>query len=156
MKKIEAGMSAPDFELPATGNRTITLAALRGLNVVLYFYPKDNTPGCVREGQEFRNHYAAFQALDTEILGVSRDDLQSHETFKKNQRLPFPLLADTEETVCRAFGVIKMKKMYRKEVRGIERSTFLLDKSGVVREIWRQVKVDGHVSEVLQALKALQ
>lgn len=145
----------PAFKLPATGGKTISLTGLKGKNVVLYFYPKDSTPGCTREGQDFRDNYRKFRARNTVILGVSRDSLRSHEKFKAAQDFPFDLIADEEEILCSIFAVVKMKNMYGKKVRGIERSTFLIDDKGVLRREWRKVKVDGHVDEVLAAVKTL-
>lgn len=155
MSSISPGDKVPDFALPATGNREIGLQQLKGRNVVIYFYPKDSTPGCTSEGQDFRDNYPAFQQLDTEILGVSRDSLKSHENFKAKQGFPFELLSDSEETLCRLFDVIKEKNMYGRKVMGIERSTFLIDADGVLRREWRKVKVKGHVDEVLEAVKTL-
>src|SRR4051812_6762677 len=145
---------APQLELPATGNQTFRLADARGRTVVLYFYPKDNTPGCTTEGQQFRDLYPQFQKADCSVWGVSRDSLKSHENFKAKMAFPFELLSDEDERVCSQFGVIKMKNMYGKKVRGIERSTFVLDKSRVVRREWRGVKVPGHVQEVLDFVKS--
>ncbi len=144
----------PDFSAPATSGE-ITLSGLRGKKLVLYFYPKDNTPGCTTEGLQFRDLYPQFQKAGAEIVGVSRDSLRSHENFKAKLELPFPLISDTDESLCSLFGVIKMKKMYGKEVRGIERSTFLIDAQGVLRREWRGVKVPGHVDETLEAVQAL-
>ncbi|MBV0932195.1 peroxiredoxin [Marinobacterium weihaiense] len=144
-----------DFSAPATSEKTVTLRELKGRNVVIYFYPKDSTPGCTTEGQDFRDLYEEFQSLDTEIFGVSRDGLRSHENFKAKQSFPFELISDKDETLCQLFDVIKLKKMYGKEHLGIERSTFLIDKEGVLRKEWRKVKVKGHVAEVLEAVKAL-
>jgi peroxiredoxin Q/BCP len=155
MSEIRIGEIVPDFELPATGNQTLRLSDLREKNVVLYFYPKDSTPGCTREGQDFRDHIQAFDKLDTVIVGVSRDSLKSHEKFKETQCFPFALLSDQDELLCSRFGVIKEKNMYGKKVMGIERSTFLIDAKGVLRREWRKVKVDGHVAEVLDAVKQL-
>lgn len=151
----EIDQPAPAFELPATGERSIALEDLRGRNVVLYFYPKDNTPGCTQEGQDFRDLYPEFQKLDTEILGISRDSVRSHENFSRKYQFPFPLLSDGEETVCHQFGVIKEKKMYGKTHMGVERSTFLIDKEGVLRQAWRGVKVKGHAQTVLDAVREL-
>lgn len=153
--QIAIGQALPDFELPATGGKSIRLSSLKGKHVVVYFYPKDNTPGCTLEGQDFRDHHQQFAKLDTVILGVSRDSLSAHEKFKTEQNFPFDLLSDVDETLCKLFDVIKLKNMYGKEVMGIERSTFLIDKKGVLRQEWRKVKVDGHVAEVLEALKTL-
>lgn len=153
--KAVINKKVPAFKLPATGGQTVSLTGLKGKNVVLYFYPKDSTPGCTREGQDFRDNYRKFRARNTVILGVSRDSLKSHEKFKTAQGFPFELIADEDETLCDIFAVVKMKNMYGKKVRGIERSTFLLDDKGVLRKEWRKVKVDGHVDEVLAAVKNL-
>lgn len=143
------------FELPSTGGKTFKLSAHLGKTVVIYFYPKDSTPGCTTQGQQFRDHYADFAAANTEIFGISRDSIKSHENFKAKFEFPFDLLADTEELACQLFGVIKMKKMYGKEVRGIERSTFIINKEGVLIHEWRGVKVDGHIPEVLAFIRSL-
>ncbi len=155
MAKVEIGKKVPDFELPATGDKSIKLSEYKGKNVVLYFYPKDSTPGCTREGQAFRDNQAKFKRRNTVIFGVSRDSVGSHERFKEKQEFNFDLISDPEEELCTLFDVIKMKNMYGKQVRGIERSTFLIDAAGKLRREWRRVKVDGHVDEVLEALKAL-
>ena len=147
--------SAPAFELPATGGKSFRLGDAKGRTVVLYFYPKDNTPGCTTEGQQFRDLYAEFQNANCDVYGVSRDSLKSHENFKTKMAFPFDLLSDAEETACKAFDVIKMKNMYGKKVRGIERSTFVIDGKGVLRREWRAVKVPGHVQEVLEFVKTL-
>lgn len=152
---IMLGQAVPDFKLPSTNGKTISLANLKGKNVVIYFYPKDNTPGCTLEGQAFRDHQAEFAKFNTVILGVSRDSLDSHEKFKKEQNFSFDLLSDSDEALSKLFDVIKLKNMYGKEVMGIERSTFLIDSQGILRKEWRKVKVDGHVAEVLEAVKAL-
>lgn len=144
-----------DFELPATSGRVFKLSDYLGKTLVIYFYPKDSTPGCTTQGMQFRDHYADFQTANTEIVGVSRDSLKSHENFKAKFSFPFELLADTEELACGIFNVIKMKNMYGKQVRGIERSTFVIDKNGVLIKEWRGVKVDGHVEEVLDFIKTL-
>ena len=149
------GKKAPAFSLPATGEQTIALKDLKGKNIVLYFYPKDSTPGCTTEGQNFRDLYAEFQQLNTEILGVSRDSIKRHENFKAKQEFPFELLSDEAEALCNLFDVIKEKKLYGKTYMGIERSTFLIDDKGVLRQEWRKVKVKGHADEVLQAVKQL-
>ncbi len=154
-KQVRINRKVPDFEAPATGGKTIRLSDLKGQNVVLYFYPKDSTPGCTREGQDFRDNHLKFRRRKTIVLGVSRDSLRSHERFKEKQGFPFDLLSDEDEALCQLFDVIKMKNMYGKKVRGIERSTFLIDKDGVLRREWRGIKVDGHVEEVLEACKTL-
>ena len=152
----EAGKKVKDFKLPATGDKEISLDVFKGKKVVLYFYPKDSTPGCTTEGQDFRDAKARFTRQNTVVLGVSRDSLKSHENFKARQKFNFDLLSDTEEKLCSQFDVIKMKNMYGKQVRGIERSTFLIDEKGVLRQEWRKVKVKGHVDEVLEAVKSLK
>ncbi|WP_203141165.1 peroxiredoxin [Marinobacter mangrovi] len=156
MSTVELNQPVPDFTLPATGEQDISLSDFRGKkNVVIYFYPKDSTPGCTTEGGDFRDHHDAFEKADTVIFGVSRDGIKSHENFKAKQSFPFELLSDKEETVCKLFDVIKLKKMYGKESLGVERSTFLIDKEGVLRQEWRKVKVKGHVEEVLEAAQGL-
>ena len=152
MSKATVGKKVPEFTLPATNEQNISLSDYKGKNIVLYFYPKDNTPGCTTESNDFKDFYAEFEKLNTVVLGISRDSLASHDKFKCKFDFPFELLSDTEETVCEIFDVIKMKNMYGKKVRGIERSTFLIDKSGTLVQEWRKVKVDGHVQEVLSAL----
>jgi peroxiredoxin Q/BCP len=147
--------SVPDFQLPATSGKTFQLSNYLGKNVVIYFYPKDSTPGCTTQGMQFRDAYTDFQQLDTEIIGISRDSLKSHENFKAKFSFPFELLADTEELACAQFGVMKMKNMYGKQVRGVERSTFIIDKKGNLVKEWRGVKVDGHAAEVLNFIKTL-
>jgi peroxiredoxin Q/BCP len=146
---VEEGQIVPDFELPANGDQTISLQSLRGKNVVIYFYPKDNTKGCTTEGNDFKDNYAAFQEANTEILGVSRDSVRSHNNFVKKYDFPFSLLSDADEEVCKIFDVIKEKSMYGKTYLGIERSTFLIDTEGRLVKAWRKVKVKGHVAEVL-------
>ncbi len=145
----------PAFQAPATSGQVIDLAQLHGKQVVIYFYPKDSTPGCTTEGQDFRDLQPAFLQADTLVFGVSRDGLKSHENFKAKQGFPFELISDREETLCKLFDVIKLKKLYGKEHLGIERSTFLIDKQGVLRHEWRGVKVPGHVQQVLEAAQAL-
>ena len=144
-----------DFQIPATSEKTVSLSQLKGKQVVIYFYPKDSTPGCTTEGQGFRDHYAEFQAANTEVFGVSRDSLKSHENFKAKQGFPFELLSDKDEALCQLFDVIKLKKLYGKEYLGVDRSTFLIDKDGVLRHEWCGVKVPGHVEAVLEQAKAL-
>lgn len=155
MSDISLDRPIPDFSAKATSDLSVDSAALRGRNLVIYFYPKDSTPGCTTEGQNFRDLYTDFQALNTEIFGVSRDGLRAHENFKAKQNFPFELISDPEEALCKLFDVIKLKKLYGKEHLGIERSTFLIDKEGVLRREWRKVKVAGHADEVLEAVKSL-
>ena len=144
-----------DFTLPSTGGTTFRLSDAKARALVLYFYPKDNTPGCTTEGLGFRDLHTAFRKAGAQIYGVSRDSIRSHENFKAKMNFPFELLSDEDEKVCRLFGVIKMKNMYGRQVRGIERSTFVLDRDRVIRREWRAVKVPGHVQEVLDFVKAL-
>ena len=152
---IMLNQPVPDFELPATSGKQFKLSDYAGKTIVLYFYPKDATPGCTSQGQQFRDAYAAFQAAGVEIFGISRDGMKSHENFKAKFTFPFELLSDTEELACQLFGVMKMKNMYGKQVRGIERSTFVIKDGQLVRE-WRGVKVDGHAKEVLEFLQSLK
>lgn len=152
---LSTGQTVPDFSLPATGGKIFRLADLRGQAVVLYFYPKDSTPGCTTEAGQFRDLHAEFVANGATVWGISRDSLKSHENFKAKLGLPFELLSDADETACRLFGVIKMKNMYGKQVRGIERSTFLIDAAGRLAREWRGVKADGHAAAVLEAVKSL-
>ena len=147
--------AVPDFTLPATGGNDFTLSSVRGQSLVIYFYPKDNTPGCTTESQHFRDLYEDFRKAGSEVVGISRDSIKSHENFKARFTLPFALLSDAEEKACTQFGVIKLKNMYGKQVRGIERSTFVLDSEGVLLREWRGVKIPGHVQEVLDFVKAL-
>ena len=144
-----------DFSLPATGDQQFTLSAHRGRTVVLYFYPKDSTPGCTTEAQQFRDLHADFVAAGCVVAGISRDSIRSHENFKAKQELPFALISDAEEQLCTQFGVIKQKKLYGRDVRGIERSTFVIDRKGVLQREWRGVKVPGHAQEVLDFVKTL-
>ncbi len=155
MSMPKVGNKAPDFTLPATGDQKIKLSALRGSPVVLYFYPKDSTPGCTQEGQDFRDRHAEFARHGAVILGISRDSLRSHENFKAKQGFPFDLLSDSDEKACQRYDVIKEKNMYGRKVLGIERSTFLIDADGKLVHEWRKVKVKGHVDEVLDAVAAL-
>jgi peroxiredoxin Q/BCP len=155
MAKITTGKKVPAFKLPATGGQEISLADCAGKNLVLYFYPKDSTPGCTTEGQDFRDKINTFRRCNTVILGISRDSLKSHENFKAKQKFPFELLSDADETLCKLFDVIKEKNMYGRKVMGIERSTFLIDDKGVLRREWRKVKVPDHVDEVLEAIGEL-
>ena len=144
-----------DFSLPSTGGGAFRLSEHRGKKLVLYFYPKDNTPGCTVEGGDFRDRYKEFRKAGAEVVGVSRDSIKSHEGFKAKMKFPFELLSDADEELCTQFGVIKMKNMYGKKVRGIERSTFVLDGEGGLAREWRGVKVPGHVEEVLNFVKTL-
>ncbi|MET3051082.1 peroxiredoxin [Pseudomonas alkylphenolica] len=152
---VELDQPVADFQAQATSGQSVSLADLAGKQVVLYFYPKDSTPGCTTEGQGFRDQYAAFQAANTEVFGVSRDGIKSHENFKAKQAFPFELISDKDEALCQLFDVIKLKKLYGKEYLGVDRSTFLIDKSGVLRKQWRGVKVPGHVDAVLAEAQAL-
>lgn len=145
----------PDFTAQATSGQAITLAGLRGRKLVLYFYPKDSTPGCTTQGQGFRDLHESFEEANTVVLGVSRDGMKSHENFKAKQGFTFELISDKDETLCQLFDVIKLKKLYGKEYLGVDRSTFLIDEQGVLRREWRGVKVPGHVREVLAAAQAL-
>lgn len=144
-----------DFKAEATGDTAVRLKDLRGQNVVLYFYPKDSTPGCTQEGQDFRDLHAKFRRQKTVIFGISRDSLASHEKFKAKQDFPFELISDPDEALCKQFDVIKEKKLYGRTFMGIERSTFLIDKDGKLRHEWRKVKVKGHAEEVLDAVRSL-
>ncbi|MDP9665724.1 peroxiredoxin [Pseudomonas sp. xss_1] len=145
----------PDFTAQATSGQTVSLSALKGRQVVVYFYPKDSTPGCTTQGQGFRDQHGAFEAANTVVLGVSRDGMKSHENFKAKQGFPFELISDKDEALCQLFDVIKLKKLYGKEYMGVDRSTFLIDKDGVLRQQWRGVKVPGHVDAVLTAAQTL-
>lgn len=155
MSLPQIGQTAPEFDRPATAERQISLASLKGNKVVLYFYPRDATPGCTTESQDFRDRHDQFVTAGTIILGVSQDPIASHEKFKAKQAMPFELISDEDGTMCQAYDVIRLKKMYGKEFEGIERSTFLIDEQGVLRQDWRKVKVPGHVDAVLEAVKAL-
>lgn len=155
MSAAEIGQHIQNFTRPATGNQQISLSDLQGKNVVLYFYPKDSTPGCTTEGQDFRDQINNFEKANTIILGVSRDTIRRHENFKNKQQFPFELLSDEDESLCKQFDVIKLKKLYGKEYLGIERSTFLIDATGILVKEWRKVKVKGHVAEVLEAAQQL-
>ena len=150
---MEINKKVPLLKLPGTSDLQFNLSDYKGRFLVIYFYPKDATPGCTTQGVDFRDAYKKFQALDTEIFGISRDTLKSHENFKEKFTFPFELLSDDEEKACELFGVIKMKNMYGKQVRGIERSTFVIDPDGKLIQAWRGVKVEGHIKEVLQFIK---
>lgn len=156
MRKAQLGEPVPNIEVQATNDQVFNLSELQGKNVILYFYPKDNTPGCTTEGQDFRDHYDEFQSLNTVVFGISKDSLDSHEQFKSQQCFPFELISDRDEALCQAFDVIKEKNLYGKKSIGIERSTFIIDKAGVLRKEFRKVKVDGHVAAVLQEIKNLR
>jgi thioredoxin-dependent peroxiredoxin len=149
------GKPVPDFSLPSTGGTTFTLSQHLGSKLVVYFYPKDSTPGCTIEGAAFRDRHDEFRRANCEVYGVSRDSVASHEKFKAKMKFPFELLSDPEEAVCKQFGVMKLKNMYGRKVRGIERSTFVLDGKGMLAREWRGVRVPGHVEEVLNFVKAL-
>lgn len=151
----ESGISLSSPALPATIHDEVSLDQFRGKPLVVYFYPRDNTPGCTKQGQGFRDHYDEFCKIGCEIVGVSRDTLKSHEKFAEKQEFPFPLIADTDEVLCRQFDVIKQKNMYGKKVMGIERSTFLFDADGKLAHEWRKVRVPGHVEDVLDAVRGL-
>ncbi|HUG98267.1 MAG TPA: peroxiredoxin [Gammaproteobacteria bacterium] len=155
MATVATGRKVPAFNLPATGGNQLGLRDFKGRTLVLYFYPKDDTPGCTAEGQGFRDQYEVFRKAGAEIVGVSRDSVASHEKFKAKYELPFELISDPDETLCAIFNVMREKNMYGRKVMGVERSTFLIDADGVLREEWRKVKVPGHVDEVLEAVKAL-
>lgn len=155
MSAPEIGKVAPNFKLPATGDQQIELKSLRGKKVVLYFYPKDNTPGCTNQSKDFAAANAKFKRADTVILGISRDSVASHEKFRAKYDMPFHLVSDADEKACTLYDVIKEKNMYGRKVMGIVRSTFLIDEKGKLRQEWRKVKVAGHVDDVLAAAKAL-
>ena len=152
---LTLGHLASDFVLPSTGDKEFSLIANVGKNLVIYFYPKDDTPGCTTEGQDFRDHWQAFTEKNCVIVGVSRDSITSHGDFKGKMQFPFDLLSDEDEEICKLFDVIKMKNMYGKQVLGIERSTFVIDSQGILRKEWRGVKVPGHVQEVLDFVATL-
>lgn len=153
---VNVGKKVKNFSRPATGDKTISLKDLAGKKVILYFYPKDNTPGCTTEGQDFRDAKAKFTRQNAVILGVSRDSIKKHENFKAKQNFNFDLLSDEDESLCKQFDVIKLKKLYGKEYLGIDRSTFLIDEKGVLQEEWRGVKVKEHVDTVLAACKSIK
>jgi len=156
INKVKIDEKVPEFDLLSTGNKTIKLSQLKGKNIIIYFYPKDSTPGCTIEAQNFRDNIRKFTSLNTVVLGVSRDKITSHEKFKKNQKIPFDLLSDDDEKLCKIFNVMKEKNMYGRKFIGIERSTFLIDEKGILRNEWRKVKVKEHVNDVLQTLKKLK
>ncbi|MES1926923.1 peroxiredoxin [Salinisphaera sp. T31B1] len=152
---LDVNDSAPVFSAPATGDKHLSLADFAGQTLVLYFYPRDNTPGCTQEGEAFRDRYDAFRAAGAEIVGVSRDSLRKHDNFRAKYDFPFDLISDADESLCKAFGVLKEKTMYGRSHIGIERSTFVIDGDGVIRHAWRGVKVAEHADEVLAAVRAL-
>jgi peroxiredoxin Q/BCP len=153
MSTAKIGRVIPAFKLPATGDQVIDIKSLRGKNIVIYFYPKDSTPGCTTEGQDFAANQQKFKRRNTVILGVSRDSIASHEKFRAKYNFPFDLLSDSDEKACEIFEVIREKNMYGRKVMGIERSTFLIDDKGKLRKEWRKLKVKGHVDDVLEAVK---
>lgn len=153
-KKLE-GKKCPNFKAECTSNLYLSNKDFIGKNLVIYFYPKDSTPGCTTEGQDFRDNFKIFKKLNTAILGVSRESIKSHENFKSKQLFPFELLSDPDEKVCKAFDVMKLKSMYGRQYIGIDRSTFLINIEGKIIKEWRSVKVTGHVEEVLEAVKDL-
>ena len=155
METSLVGLKVPDFEAVSTGNATFKLSSALERTLVLYFYPKDNTPGCTVEGQQFRDLHAQFAKAGCAVYGVSRDSLKSHENFRSKMAFPFDLLADPDEKLCAMFGVMKMKNMYGRQVRGIERSTFVVGRDGVVQREWRGVRVPGHAQEVLEFARSL-
>jgi len=152
---MKLGAKLPNLSVESTGDKKVNLSKLKGNNVIVYFYPKDSTPGCTTEGQNFRDLIDEFKANNCVIFGVSRDSIKSHEKFKEKQEFPFDLLSDPDEKLCNKFDVIKLKKLYGREYMGVERSTFLFDKTGKLVNEWRKVRVKGHVDEVLEAAKAL-
>ena len=151
MTEVVVGKKVPNFKLSATGGKEISLSDFKGSKLVIYFYPKDNTPGCTMESKDFKSKASSFEKHNIKIVGVSRDSISSHERFKDKYKFPFELLSDNEEKLCTLFDVIKQKSMFGKKVRGIQRSTFLIDEKGVLRQEWRKVKVINHVNEVLEA-----
>jgi peroxiredoxin Q/BCP len=153
MTQVTIGQLVPDFTANTTGDKTIKLSDYKGQFVLIYFYPKDNTPGCTQQAQNFRDAIDQFAALNTVILGISRDSVRSHDNFKAKHELPFELLSDADEQLCQLFDVIKMKNMYGKQVRGIERSSFLINPDGVLIQAWRKVKVKEHSDEVLNTIR---
>ena len=150
---VSVGKRVQNFTLPATGNQSLSLSDFSGRILVIYFYPKDNTPGCTREGYDFRDLYLQFKDAGADILGVSRDSVKTHENFKAKHEFPFHLLSDSEELLCKQFDVIREKKLYGRTYMGIERSTFLIDSEGVLQKQWRKVRVPGHAQAVLESLK---
>ena len=154
MNTVELNKIVSDFSLPSTDNKDFQLSDYRGKNIIIYFYPKDNTPGCTQEGKAFRDHFDEFTALDTVIFGISRDSVKVHTSFRAKHNFPFHLLSDKDELACQLFDVIKLKKLYGREYMGIVRSTFLIDKKGILRTIWSAVKVKNHIPEVLEEIRS--
>jgi peroxiredoxin Q/BCP len=154
-KTVAVGKKVPAFSRPGAGGKTWKLADARGKKLVIYFYPRDNTPGCTQEGAAFRDAYAQFRKAGAEVVGISPDSVASHEKFREKMKFPFELLSDEDTSVCQLFGVFKEKSLYGRKFMGVERSTFLLDEEGVLRQEWRKVRVPGHVEAVLAAVKAL-
>lgn len=154
MGKLKIGDAVPDLELQATDGQTIRFSDLLGKTIILYFYPKDSTPGCTTEGQDFRDNYEEFRRLNAEILGVSRDSLKSHDSFKTKNAFPFDLIADANSALCGLFDVVKEKTLYGRKHMGIERSTFIIDRKGILRHEFRGIKVDGHVAHLLETLRS--
>jgi len=152
---VSIGKRVKNFSIPATGDQTLSLDDFKGRKLIIYFYPKDNTPGCTREGQDFRDSYAEFSDAGADILGVSRDSVRTHGNFRTKHGFPFHLLSDSDEVLCKSFDVIKEKKLYGRTYMGIERSTFLIDEDGILRQEWRKVKVPGHADAVLEATRSL-
>jgi peroxiredoxin Q/BCP len=152
---VSVGKRVKNFSLPATGDQNLSLSDFSGRKLIIYFYPKDNTPGCTREGQEFRDLHAQFDKLGADILGVSRDSVRTHDNYRNKHDFPFHLLSDKEELLCKQFDVIKEKKLYGRTYMGIERSTFLIDEKGILRHEWRKLKVPGHVEAVLETLNSM-
>lgn len=155
MPALELNEIVPDFSLPSTDNKDFQLSDYLGKNIIIYFYPKDNTPGCTQEGKAFRDHFSEFSALDTLIFGISRDSIKVHTNFRAKHEFPFHLLSDADEFACKLFDVIKLKKLYGREYMGIVRSTFLIDKKGFLRICWSNVKVKNHIPEVIEAIQSL-
>ena len=151
---VSVGKRVENFNLPATGDQNLSLSDFRGRSLIIYFYPKDNTPGCTREGQDFRDLYKQFNEAGADILGVSRDSVRVHENFRKKHEFPFHLLSDSDEQLCKQFDVIREKKLYGRTYMGIERSTFLIDSEGILQQEWRKVRVPGHAQAVLDELRS--
>ena len=153
---MKEGTKLKNFKCEMTGNKDFNLSDYKGQNIVIYFYPRDNTPGCTSEGEDFRDNYKKFKKKNTQIFGVSKDTIKSHEGFKDKFKFPFDLISDSDEKICKIFDVIKEKSMYGKKYMGIERSTFLIDSKGKLVQEWRKVKVTGHAKEVLEAAKQIK